>query len=142
MLARARERGCYDELVPDELVRYLGAHPGAFDAIVSADTLNYFGNLAPVFAAAARALRRGGRFAFTLEVDRGDPAAGFALHRHGRYGHREDYVRGTLAAAGLAVACMAVEVLRREAGRPVDGWVIVTHPASEGCGEARLAPAA
>ena len=39
----------------------------AFDLIVTADTLVYFGALDDVAAAAAGALRTGGRFIFTVE---------------------------------------------------------------------------
>ncbi len=52
MLSRARERGVYDELIEAELTDFLGRHPQSFDLIVSGDTLNYFGDLGPVFAAA------------------------------------------------------------------------------------------
>ena len=48
MLAGAREKQVYDELEKAELTEYLRAHPSAFDVIVSADTLVYFGDLAPV----------------------------------------------------------------------------------------------
>ena len=41
--------------------------PGAFDVIVSADTLVYFGALEEVVAAAAKALRPGGVLVFTVE---------------------------------------------------------------------------
>jgi predicted TPR repeat methyltransferase len=67
MLDRARLTGLYDELVESELTAFLGARDGAFDLIVSADTLCYFGPLRPVFDVAARALRPAGGVVFTLE---------------------------------------------------------------------------
>ena len=60
MLAQARARDVYDELVKGELTAYLSASAGMFDVIVSADTLVYFGPLEEVVAAAERALRPGG----------------------------------------------------------------------------------
>src|SRR4051794_19501937 len=45
MLAEARHREVYDELVRGELTAYLRRAAGAFDVIVSADTLVYFGPL-------------------------------------------------------------------------------------------------
>ena len=52
MLEQARARNVYDELVRRELTAYLRDHTGAFDVIVSADTLVYFGPLEEVVAAA------------------------------------------------------------------------------------------
>ena len=73
--------------------------------MASADTLVYFGDLRPVAAAAAGALRTGGLLIFTVEkAGSADPEGrGFFLQPHGRYCHTEDYVRRTLAEAGLSV---------------------------------------
>ncbi len=67
MLAKAQARGVYDELVTSELTAYMRAHPGAFDLVVSADTLCYFGVLGDALAAAASTLRAGGHLIFTVE---------------------------------------------------------------------------
>ena len=64
---RHHGRSVYDDLIEAELTAYLQTSPLAFDAIVAADTLVYFGDLAPVIAVAANALRRHGILAFTLE---------------------------------------------------------------------------
>src|SRR5262245_51443999 len=45
MIERARLRQCYEELVVAELCAFMRSRPGGFDAIVSADTLVYFGAL-------------------------------------------------------------------------------------------------
>ena len=121
MLARARERDVYDELVQVELLAYLSDHRDAFDVIVSADTLVYFGSLEPVIAAAANALRHGGRLVFTVEELAGE---GFAISVSGRYQHARDYVEHVLAEAGLEPAIERAE-LRLEAGEPVAGLVVL-----------------
>ena len=54
----------------------------------------------------------------------GDEGAGFRLHPHGRYSHRDSYLREVLAAAGLAVEGLQQAQLRVEAGKPVEGWVV------------------
>ncbi len=122
MLERARDRG-YDEREEAELTRYLEEHPRSFDLIVSADTLNYFGDLAPVLGAAAAALRPGGRLVFTLEHG-GEDGPGYRLEPHGRYSHSETYVRRSLEEAGLEIAEIARDILRKEVGEPVHGLVI------------------
>lgn len=128
MLARARERGGYDRLEAAELTAFLRESPGAFDLVVSADTLCYFGDLGPVLAAAAAALRPGGSLLFTVErLDEGAGAPGFVLHPYGRYAHREAYLRATLAAAGLETTRCDGAVLRKEAGQPVAGLLVAAR---------------
>ncbi len=66
--ARPREKRVYDELTSRaSSIAYLREHAGAYDAIVSADTLVYFGALEDVVTAAAAALRPAGRLVFTVE---------------------------------------------------------------------------
>ena len=128
MLRRAQDRNLYDELVQAELTSFMRHHAERFDLIASADTLVYFGDLAPVLAAAADALRRGGVLAFTLE-DGGDQAAepGFELHTHGRYSHAAGYVRRTLERAGFDRVEIGREVLRKERDSPVAGLVVTAR---------------
>ena len=122
MLGKARQRGLYDALVEDEIVRYLSAHDAAFDIIASADTLCYFGDLAEVVQAARRALRPHGWLAFTVERD--DDAGAYRINPHGRYSHAAPYVEHVLTRAGLADKHVAAVVLRRESGKAVNGWVV------------------
>src|SRR5271163_4949171 len=68
MVAKARALQIYAELECGEIVAHLGRFEAAFDLIVAADVLVYLGDLAPVFAASARALAPGGLFAFTAEA--------------------------------------------------------------------------
>ena len=79
MLRQAEERHVYDALHKFELTAYLQDNPGAFDVIVSADTLVYFGPLEQVVVAAAAALRPGGRLVFTVEELDGRRARGGVL---------------------------------------------------------------
>jgi predicted TPR repeat methyltransferase len=123
MLDIARDKQVYDELVQAELTAYLARHTAAFDIIVTADTLVYFGELDGVIAAAAVALRAGGVFAFTLEemVNRSDGP--YRLEPHGRYSHAADTVEAKLVDRGLHCSIDRAE-LRKEAGTPVAGLVV------------------
>jgi predicted TPR repeat methyltransferase len=124
MLAQAGARDVYDELVKRELTGYLRDSPGAFDVIVSADTLVYFGPLDSVVSASADALRPGGRFIFTVEelID-GGPNAAYAIGAHGRYSHARQYLERVLSQANLQPEIASAE-LRLEAGVPVPGLVV------------------
>ena len=122
MLAQARRKGCYDDLVQADLLAALTAEPDASaDLIVAADALVYVGELGPVFAQAARVLAPGGLFAATVERTE----TGIELHASLRYRHGADHVRGRAAAAGLEVLRLAAASARTDAGAPVPGWLAV-----------------
>src|SRR4029450_10362596 len=102
MLAQAQARKVYDEVVKSELTAYLLDSPGAFDLIVSADTLVYFGPLEGGVSAAAHALRSGGRLIFPVEELSGAGSdAGYSINLHGRYSHTRQYLARVLADANL-----------------------------------------
>lgn len=124
MLEKARARGVYDRLFRAELTAHLRGYGQAFDLIVSADTLVYFGDLEAVFAAAATALRPRGLLIFTLEEAADEPAVGYRLNPHGRYSHTRAYVAAALAGAGLSLTAMAAATLRNEGGVPVCGLLV------------------
>jgi predicted TPR repeat methyltransferase len=124
MLAHARDKNVYDALVKAELTKYLRDNRKAFDLIVAADTLVYFGDLKSVLAAAARALRPKGLFVFTLEHAVGGKAdVDYRLELHGRYSHARAYVERILTVVGLQPEIARAE-LRMEAGVPVAGLVV------------------
>jgi predicted TPR repeat methyltransferase len=122
MLRRARPRGCYDVLHKAELGHYLATQPAAFDLVVSADTLCYFGDLHEVLGAAATALRAAGRIVFTVEaLDDGET---LTLQATGRYAHSREHILDCLRAAGFGEAHIEPAVSRREGGRDVAGWLV------------------
>ncbi len=121
MIEKARARGVYDALAVADLERALAAHGPAYDLILAADTLVYLGDLAPVFAGAARRLSVDGFFLFTVEAMAGE---GFELGPKRRWRHSEAYLRETAAAAGLAVAGLLSAAPRSEANQPVDGFAV------------------
>jgi predicted TPR repeat methyltransferase len=133
MLAHARERHVYDDLVKSELTAYFRESPNAFDLIVSADTLVYFGPLQEAITAAAGALRGGGHLIFTVEARIGAAdECEYTINPHGRYSHTRRYVEAVLAAAGLECEIADAE-LRLEAGTPVAGLVVnATKPVAAG----------
>jgi len=123
MLERARSRKVYDALHKEELGAFLASHDAAYDLVISADTLCYFGALDGVAAAAYAALRPDGWMVFTVEAL--DPAeAGFRLQIHGRYAHTRAYVDATFTQAGFAAPQIIDVHLRMENGLPVAGLLV------------------
>lgn len=141
MVERARVKNVYDHLAVSELAAYLQANPGQFDLIVAADTLVYFGELEPAFAAAWHSIRASGWLIFTLEqgLENGD-SLGYRLHHHGRYSHKESYVFSALGSAGWQVRQFRKVELREEAGIPVTGYLVTAGKVSgELAGNSKLA---
>jgi predicted TPR repeat methyltransferase len=124
MLRRAKALKVYDELIEAELTTFLIAHPRAYDGVVLADTLCYFGDLQAVFRAAADATRPGGRLFLTVERAAESAGDGYRLQSHGRYSHVPSYVRRELVRAGFDVDSLDETELRQEAGAPVSGLVV------------------
>ncbi len=132
MLAKAAERGGYDELVISEITAYLTQNLARFELIVATDTLIYFGDLTVVLTQAARALRRSGWLAFTVEqLADATVANDYQLNASGRYGHSIGYFRQTLAAAGLVPRFLNAGILRQDDGQPVAGWVVLAQHAAD-----------
>lgn len=126
MLERAQQRGIYHKLEKTDLTRYLQEHPGSFDMVAAADTLNYFGDLNPVFAAAHSALRKGGLLAFTIEHET-ERDGEFRLNPHGRYSHGQNYLAAALQANGLDILEMIPGIVRIEFGKPVYGLAVAAR---------------
>ena len=132
MLKRAAGTGSYDRLEEAELTAFVSERKDAYDAIVCADTLCYFGDLRAVFAGAAGALKPGGTFIFTVELEGGgsEPEErGYRIKPQGRYAHTQGYLQTMAALARLETESISQAVLRQEMGRPVKGLVVtLTRP--------------
>jgi predicted TPR repeat methyltransferase len=117
MLAKARERGLYDDLVHAEIGDYLeGVAPGSVDLVLALEVFIYVGELERVVARCAAALVPGGLFAFSTEsLAQGD----YVLQPLGRYAHSDAYVRAVAGKAAFDFLEARDVVIRTEANRPV-----------------------
>jgi predicted TPR repeat methyltransferase len=118
MLRQAGLRKVYTELVAGDLVEELFRRPGAFDLVVAADVLIHLGDLDPVLAAVAGALRPGGVFLLSVEAWEGE---GYVLLPTKRFAHAAGYVEAGAAAHGFAVGRRETGPLRLERGEAVVG---------------------
>jgi predicted TPR repeat methyltransferase len=129
MLEQARARRIFDRLIQGDVREALTSMSAAFDLIISADVFTYVGDLAPIFPAARRTLRQGGRFAFVVEDHAG---TGFLLRPSRRYAHSAEYIRNLAAPAGFTMGTMNRAVLRVEHGHGIDGAVYVLETTERG----------
>ncbi len=124
MIERARATQVYRRLEVADMIEALRREDAASaDLVLAADALVYLGDLAELFAEAARVLAPDGLFAFTVEARNGE---GFALGEGLRYVHSEAYLRAALVAMGLDAVVLAPVSTRTDGGLPVPGFVVVT----------------
>jgi predicted TPR repeat methyltransferase len=131
MLDKARARGDYDVLDCAEIGAWLTGRETAFDLVVAADVLVYFGDLAPLMGQVSAVLHPDGWFVFSIETQPGD---GFVLQASSRYAHAIAYVERVAQDAGLRVHAASAVVLRHDRGQPVHGHVMVLRK-SKGANE-------
>ena len=121
MLAEAAKRGLYADLVKAEAVAFLAGTAARYDLVFAADLLIYMGDLAPLFAAVAGALRPGGLFCLSIETAQGRD---FALLPSGRFAHAPAHVMA-LAARDFATLEDMPQDLRLEGQAPARGRLVV-----------------
>ena len=128
MIAKAGERGIYDRLITADITMAMRDQDGSSDLILAGDLFIYVGDLAGVFAAAARTLRGGGLFAFSLERHDGE---GFILHAKVRFAHSLAYLRGLADAHGFAEVHIREIIVRKSGPDEVPGWIVVLEKHSD-----------
>jgi predicted TPR repeat methyltransferase len=124
MVAKAAERRIYDDLAVAEAGEYLAGAARDWDIVAAVDMLNYIGDLAPIFAAAAAHIRPSGWLIGTVEKR---AEGGTALTEKRRHTHGEDHLRQAIGAANLTVVEIADATLRQEGGQPVAGLIFAAR---------------
>ncbi len=123
MIGKAKQRRIYDELMVGDVLAPLSIPGATFDLIIAADVFIYIGDLSRTFTAVKSVLRPGGLFAFSTEVEDGQGT--FVLRTSGRYAHTEKYIRNLSGEAALAEISVNRVILRKEAGKAVEGNIYV-----------------
>ncbi len=117
MLAQAKRRGLYAELIEGDLVG--ATFPQPFSLVVAADVLNYLGDLSPAFATIDAAMADGAGLAFSIETLGAEN--GYRLTSDLRYAHAPDHVRALAAERKWTEIAAEPAMLRRQGDMPVDG---------------------
>jgi predicted TPR repeat methyltransferase len=123
MIEKAKATGLYAELEVNDMLEGLRTREDACaDLVLAADAMVYVADLVPVLTEIRRVLAAGGLLAFTLERN---PGHGVILGAGLRYAHSPDYVRASLATAGLKLSQLEEQSFRNESSVPVPGLVVV-----------------
>ncbi len=138
MLEKAREKKIYDNIYQGDLELFMKDHPDNYDAITCAATLIHFGDLSPVFGAAASCLRNDGLFVFTIFPNDSEQdgqevmvAQLDGLARSGCYAHGKNYVMRLAEAAGFVVEMVDTDIHEYYKGSPIMCFVVVLRRRSK-----------
>ncbi len=118
MIERAGQKDIYSALHLADVLEFLESSDrkaSDYDLILAADLFIYIGDLAPVFAAIARALTEGGLFVFSVEcLEQGS----YKLLPTGRYAHSDACISGFASDCSFAVElCEGVDLRQERDGR-------------------------
>lgn len=123
MLAKARQRAVYDEVVCADILDDLRRREeDRFDLVVAADVFVYLGDLDDVFQECRRVVRGGGRFVFSVEAMEGD---GIELRPSLRYAHSESYLRRLAGQHRFRWESSTSATLRLDNGVPIKGDIVM-----------------
>ena len=89
MIAQAKNKGIYDELIESEISLFLKQTNAHYDLIVAADTLPYFGELDSLFTAVNQHLNPDGYFICTTEISE---TMSWQLQASARFSHHLNYL--------------------------------------------------
>lgn len=118
MVEKAREKGIYNHLVVDEIVRFLQTTSVYYDLVVLADVLIYLGDIEPALAALYARTAENAVLCFSTETtDESD----FQLQPTGRFAHSPDYVTAVALKTGWLIRQSVATRLRKEGNDWVAG---------------------
>lgn len=122
MLAKAQQRGVYQQLMCADILDYLQSGDAEIDLLIAADVFVYLGDVAPVLQQAKRRLVRHGLLAFSVEhTDQAD----YLLQASQRYAHSFAYLQRLAAQYNFQIEISQSHNLRREHEHMVRGQLIV-----------------
>jgi len=122
MLAIAREKGIYDTLHQEELVRFLVRTVMFFDLFLLTDVCIYLGSLDPLFTAIRQRSRPGTLVLFSIELCR---QADFVLRTSGRYAQSRAYIERLAAKNDMLLDYRQAAGIRKEKGKWIDGEIYI-----------------
>ena len=114
MIAKARVRKLYDELVEGDLTRTMSARTDTFDIVTAACVLYHIADLAPFFQESARLLIPRGHLFFSVDPASDIMDAGVATT--GEFAHSRRYLRRLAAETGFVEVAIRIMAHRATPG--------------------------
>jgi predicted TPR repeat methyltransferase len=121
MLAEAKLKNIYDELIENNFLSYLQNSQEHYDLIVAADVLVYTGNLTLICNHVHQALANNGIFAFNTEISSNE---NFHMNQSGRFLHHASYLKLLAEECGFKIVYFEEAVTRLQNNEPVKGYIV------------------
>ena len=122
MLAMARSKNIYDDVIIADMTTYLTLNSTTFDIILAGDVLVYTGALEALFESLSQALIPGGLFIFNTEITE---SKDFKMNQSGRFSHNKSYIDNLAAKNQLKILSYDVCTTRFQNNMPVPGHLYV-----------------
>lgn len=122
MLAKAKEKNIYNDLVEGNILDALQKQTTNYNLVISIDTLVYFGDLTLIFENVKKALAEKGIFAFSVESGKDKD---YVLSMTGRYIHNPVYIEEIAKQFDFKVLATQSITGREQDGKPVAGCLFV-----------------
>ncbi|KTD49722.1 protein with TPR motifs (protein-protein interaction motif) [Legionella quinlivanii] len=116
MLAQARDKGIYDQLIEDEIIHFLKKDTASYDLIIAADVLPYFGDLSELFGLISQHLLAGAYFIFNTEISFESP---WQLQVSARFSHHLDYLKQLASRSHFRWIKQEEIASRKQDGKPL-----------------------
>ena len=116
MLAIAKKKGDYDELIASELLSFLQHTKEHYALAIAADVLPYLGELEELFSTIASRLSTKGLFVFTHEISLN---ANWQLQSTARFSHSADYINQLCTKRNLHMLYQEKVVARQQNEQPL-----------------------
>ena len=118
MLAEAKKKNIYNNLIKQDIIDYLSNASLNFDYFVSTDVFVYIGDLSDVFRLIKSRNKTGGKLAFSTEDYDGD---GFFLEQSGRYSHSKKYIESLCKKFSYKLLHFETQNLRKDKNEYISG---------------------
>jgi len=124
MLAEAKGKGIYKNLIQQDITDFLSYTNLHFDYFVSTDVFIYIGDLSDVFRLIKSRNKSGVKLAFSTEHHNGE---GFCLERSGRYSHSKKYIEDLCKDFDCELSQFETQKLRKEYNQYIIGGLYLVN---------------
>ena len=122
MLAIARSKNVYDELVCQDITDYLNRLKTKIDLFCALDLLPYLGDLTGLFNLIAQHLSEQGQFLFTTEISHDED---YLLQPTARFAHHPDYIKQLADNHHFKIICQQKFTARIQDDKPLAAYFYV-----------------
>lgn len=117
MLAKAKEKNVYDQLLEGDIINELERIKTYFDIFICTDVMVYYGNLLTLLKCVKRFSKEGALFIFSTETYSG---VGYKLNKSGRFSHSNEYICSVISETNFDLIYSSEVNLRKE----YEDWVL------------------